>query len=257
MVWWGILGSWLVLMACGGSRAMYAAAPQLERQDGHYLVSERAAAAPAAAGGDADVSDWGAPESADEQQSPEPATRDKQVLLIYNAQLVLAVFEVRQVLDRVEVLARGLGGYLVRRSDDGIVVRVPAAKFEQGLAEAAALGDEMSRQVTAEDVSDQYRDLKIRLENAIAMRGRIEALLAQARDVKEALLVEEQLARVTTTIEQLKGKLKMLDELIAFSTITVQLRPSATAEQLKQRVSLPFPWLRELGLSHLLDLGGR
>lgn len=181
----------------------------------------------------------------------------KQLLLIYRAHLVLAVFETRATLDKIELLTRQLGGYLVSRSDDVIEVRVPVAKFEQALKDAAGLGDELSRQVTAEDVSDQYRDLKIRLRNAEAVRERLAALLARATNVKEALLVEEQLGRVTTTIEQIKGKLEVLNELIAFSTITVSLQPQASHEQLKPRVALPFPWLRELGLSNLLNLEAR
>jgi hypothetical protein len=184
------------------------------------------------------------------------ATRQlpKQLLLIYRAQLVLAVFETRVTLDKIELLARQLGGYLVHRSNDSIEVRVPVAQFERALKDAAGLGDEVARDVTAEDVSDQYRDLKIRLRNAEAVRERLAALLARATDVKEALLVEEQLGRVTTTIEQIKGKLKVLDELLAFSTITVRLQQQASHEDLKPRVMLPFPWLRDLGLSNLLNL---
>lgn len=179
----------------------------------------------------------------------------KRPLLIYRAHLVLAVFEAKKTLAQIEQLARDLGGYLVQRDNEVIVIRIPAAKFEEGLKAATSFGDELSRQVTAEDVSDQYRDLRIRLRNAEVVRERLELLLARAQDVKEALLVEDQLGRITNTIEQLKGKLKMLDELLAYSTITVTVQPRAAyEEQLKPRVSLPFPWLRELGLSNLLDL---
>lgn len=175
-------------------------------------------------------------------------------LLIYRAQLVLAVFETKVTLDRIEQMARDIGGYLVQRDNETIVVRVPAPRFEQAMKDAAALGDELSRQVTAEDVSEQYRDLRIRLDNAEAVRERLEALLAKAEKVEEALLVEEQLTRITTAIEQMKGKLKVLDELIAFSTITVTLSPHVTKEHLTKRVTLPFPWLHGLGLSNLLNL---
>lgn len=179
----------------------------------------------------------------------------RQPLLIYRATLVLAVFEVKKALDRVEELARELGGYLLRRDDETVTIRVPVAKFNSGLSAAASLGDEVSRQISAEDVSEQYRDLTIRLRNAEVVRDRLQELLARANDVKEALLVEEQLGRITGTIEQIKGRLKVLDELVAFSTITVTVQARATAsEKLQRRVTLPFPWLRQLGLSNLLDL---
>src|SRR5690606_3004695 len=186
-----------------------------------------------------------------------PAQPPKQLLLIYRAELVLAVFETRATLDKIEQLARTLGGYLVTRDNNLIEVRVPVAKFEQALKATSGFGDELSRQVTAEDVGDQYRDLQIRLRNAEAVRERLVALLARATDVKEALLVEDQLGRVTATIEQLKGKLKVLNELIAYSTLTVRLQPHTSHERLEPRVVMPFPWLRELGLSNLLDLEER
>lgn len=179
----------------------------------------------------------------------------KKPLLIYRAHVVLAVFETKKTLARIEALAKELGGYLLQRENHMIVIRVPATRFEEGLKAASTLGDEISRQVSAEDVSEQHRDLRIRLRNAEVVRERLEALLAKAQDVKEALLVEEQLARITNTIEQIKGRLKMLDELVAFSTITVSLESAVnTEENLKPRVTLPFPWLRELGLRNLLDL---
>lgn len=189
---------------------------------------------------------------------PQDVPQAKKPLLIYRAQVVLAVFQTKETLTRIEALAKELGGYLLQRENDMIVIRIPATRFEEGLKAASGLGDEVSRQVSAEDVSEQYRDLRIRLRNAEVVRERLEALLAKAEDVKEALLVEEQLARITNTIEQIKGRLKMLDELVAFSTITVTVQSVVdTRENLKPRVTLPFPWLRELGLRHLLDLEAR
>lgn len=245
--------------------AASAAGPQRQREPGMelpgalpgpQLAGGRQAAGQPQASGQGNVA-LPAPSVGSKPTSEATRQLPKQLLLIYRAQLVLAVFETRATLDKIELLARDMGGYLVSRSNDAIEVRVPVAKFEQALKEAAGLGDELDRNVSAEDVSDQYRDLNIRLRNAEAVRERLAALLARATDVKEALLVEEQLGRVTTTIEQIKGKLKVLDELIAFSTITIRLRAQASHENLKPRVALPFPWLRELGLSNLLNLEER
>lgn len=194
------------------------------------------------------------PAPSTDASQPTPPRLPRQLMLIYRAELVLAVFQTKATLDKIEQLAQQLGGYLVQRDNDVIVVRVPVVKFESGLKDAAALGDELSRQVNAEDVSEQYRDLRIRLQNAEAVRERLASLLARAQNVQEALLVEEQLDRVTTTIEQIKGKLKFYDELIAFSTITVRVQPHVAQEHLTPRVTLPFPWLHELGLSNLLNL---
>jgi chaperonin cofactor prefoldin len=174
-------------------------------------------------------------------------------LLIYRANLNMAVFETKKALDRTEQIAEDAGGYLVRRDDRSITVRVPAARFQGALASMMKLGDVLHRAVSVEDVTAQYRDLQIRLKNAEAVRDRLAALLKKAQSVKDALQVERELARVTDEIESMKGKLKLLHELVQFSTITIQFSAQST-EHVDSTVNLPFPWLRNLGLGKLLRL---
>lgn len=174
-------------------------------------------------------------------------------LLIYNATVTMAVFEVAKSLEAVQKLAKDLGGYLVRRDDQRIIVRVPAARYRDALDAVGKLGDVLHRAENVEDVTDQFYDLTVRVQNARALRQRLEQLLAQAKNVEEALQVERELARVTAEIERMEGRLKLYRELIAFSTITVEFRPRAT-EQVGSGVRLPFPWLDRLGLPYLLSL---
>jgi hypothetical protein len=183
----------------------------------------------------------------------EPERDAREPLLIYTAVLTLAVFGVDTALEQVEALARDAGGYLLERNDNRIAVRIPAARFRTALDGIGKLGDELHRQVDARDVSEEYADLGIRLRNAEVMRQRLETLLQKAVNVEEALAVERELERVAQTIEQIKGRLKVLGELVAFSTITVNFQPRAVAP-VNSSVELPFPWLRELGLNHLLSL---
>lgn len=183
---------------------------------------------------------------------PEPATAAAP-LLIYNATLTMAVFEANKTIEAVQKLAVDGGGYLVRRTDRSITVRVPAKRFAGALQTIAGFGDVLHREENVTDVTDQFYDLTVRLQNARAMRARLEQLLTEAKDVKDALLVEKELSRVTADIESMEGKLKLMRELISFSTITVDLRPRAS-DDVKPEVRLPFDWLDDLGLPQLLSL---
>jgi hypothetical protein len=174
-------------------------------------------------------------------------------MLIYTAKLHLAVFETRKAMDAAEKLARDSGGYLVRRNDRTISFRVPAGKFQGTLADVLKLGDLLHREVTARDVTEEFFDTQVRLQNLEAVRARFEELLKRAQKVEEALAVERELERVAGQIEQLKGRLKLLKELVAFSTITVEFQPRAV-DQVESVVRLPFPWLQQLGLGELLRL---
>ncbi len=174
-------------------------------------------------------------------------------LLIYRATINLAVFEARKSIDEVEAMAKELGGYLVDRSDMSITIRIPAAEFDGALEAVAKVGDELHRQVSVQDVTAEFRDMEIRLKNLEVVRERLAALLSRAVTVEEALRVEQELERVAGDIESIKGKLKLFQELISFSTITVnfQARP---AETISSEINLPFDWLNQLGLGPLLDL---
>ena len=99
----------------------------------------------------------------------------------------------------------------------------------------------------------QFYDLTVRLKNAYAVRDRVQKLLDSAKTVPDALAVERELERIAGDIERMEGKLKLMRELIAFSTITVEYQARAT-DQVGSSVNLPFPWLEQLGLGNLMSL---
>ncbi len=202
------------------------------------------AAAPAAGGG-----------AAAGPKGPTPATDaapHEKTMLVYTAQLTMAVYQVEPGLDAVEKVARDFGGYLAVRGDRRIEIRVPREKFQQALRAIEGTGDVLHRDVRAEDVTDRYVDTESRLRNARSMRLRLQQLLERAQ-VKEAIEIEKELGRVTQEIELLEGKLKLLKDQIAFSTITVEYSPKSAAIA-RTTYGLPFPWLSRLGLPNLLRL---
>jgi hypothetical protein len=165
----------------------------------------------------------------------------------------MAVYEAVKAIDAVHKAATDLGGYLVKRDQQSITVRVPADKYRAALESIGKLGDVLHREESVEDVTEQFYDLQARLRNARALRDRLEELLKKAKHVNEALAVQRELGKVTAEIESMEGRLKRLRELIAFSTITVQFQARAQ-DRVGSNVKLPFSWLDELGLSFLLAL---
>ncbi|MBS2016830.1 MAG: DUF4349 domain-containing protein [Deltaproteobacteria bacterium] len=173
-------------------------------------------------------------------------------MLIYTARIAMAVYQVEQGLAAVEKVARDMGGYLSVKHDREITVRVPRARFEPTLAAIDKIGDVLHRDVQAQDVTDEYVDLEIRIKNARAMQVRLKQLLEKAA-VKEALEIEKELRRVTEELELLEGKIKLLKDKIAYSTITVVFEARGSSIQ-ATKIRLPFPWLQQLGLPTLLQL---
>ncbi len=173
-------------------------------------------------------------------------------MLIYTARVTMAVYQVDQGLAAVEKIAKDMGGYLSLKRDREITIRVPRDRFEPTLAAVDKIGDVLHRDIQAQDVTDDFVDTEIRIKNARAMQVRLKALLEKA-PVKEALEIEKEMRRVTDEIELLEGKLKLLKDKIAYSTVTVAFEPRGATIQ-STRVRLPFPWLGALGLPSLLRL---
>ena len=174
--------------------------------------------------------------------------------MIYTADYTMSVFDVQKSLDAIEGLAKAAGGYLARRDDNAITVRVPAEGFQEVIADIEKVGDVTHRNVVSEDVTAEYRDLEIQLQNQLALRQRFEKLLEKANKVEEALQIEKELGRITGEIERIKGRLKLLTDLAQFSTITVSFQARVSQSVQQGPFVLPLPWLDNLGLNRLMNL---
>ena len=185
---------------------------------------------------------------------PDPTVEPAQNrdLVIYTARFTMAVYQVDQGLGAVEKIAKDNGGYLDQKKDREITVRIPRGRFEVTLSAVDKIGDVLHREIRAQDVTEEHVDLEIRIKNARAMQKRLADLLTRA-SVKDALEIEKELHRVTEELELLEGKMKVLKNKVAFSTITVAFEARGSQIQ-TARTRLPFPWLGALNLPSLLSL---
>jgi hypothetical protein len=196
----------------------------------------------------------GTPGASSAKSSAADAVVVRGPLLIYTAQITIAVFEVNASLGHVDALARELGGFLARRDDNSITIRVPVNRFDDAVRQIEKIGDMLHRNVVAEDVTEEFRDLEVRLKSAHAVQERLTQLLAKAMKVEESVMIERELDRITGEIDRIEGRLKFLKDRAAYSTLTVtfQAKPTETIGQTPFR--LPGQWLNELGLGRLLRL---
>ncbi len=129
-----------------------------------------------------------------------------------------------------------------------ITFRVPAARCDEPVGVVARGGEEVDRQLTAQDVTEELRDLHIRLDNAERLRQRLLEILNRTTKVEDALKVEAELARVSEQIDAAKGRIRHYESLIAMSTIRVDL-DAAVAQNAGPHPGprLPFAWVDDLG----------
>ncbi|MDX1565899.1 MAG: DUF4349 domain-containing protein, partial [Phycisphaeraceae bacterium] len=166
-------------------------------------------------------------------------------IMVYTAAVHMVVLDRDSARTAVRRTAEELGGFMQKLSDASITIKVPAPKFQQALSALETLGQVGRRDIRGRDVTEQYRDLQVRIENAEQTRQRLTALLDKAKKVSEALEIEKELHRITEELERLKGKLRFLSESVAFSTIVVHLNAPVRKRELVAVV--PFQWVRSLG----------
>jgi hypothetical protein len=89
------------------------------------------------------------------------------------------------------------------------VLKVLPENFEIVFAKLKEFGKVDLEHVTAEDVTEEYVDLEARLKNCQVVRERLLRILDErAREVKDILDVERELARLGEQIERIEGRMK-------------------------------------------------
>lgn len=139
-----------------------------------------------------------------------------------------------QIADAVSDAAEARGGTIDRRAEGAstdfepawamLTVRVPAAEVDGMLDALRSLAEVTTLDLGEEVVTNQVRDLQVRVDASRASVERLTELLATAADTETLLEVEAQLTQRTSELETLLAEQRSLDELVAMSTLDVQIR---------------------------------
>jgi len=161
-------------------------------------------------------------------------------MLMRTASLRMRVEEVREAHDEVARIAREAKGYVAETTLSGeagpmsasITIRVPAEGLDSVIDRVAALGKLLHKQISTQEVTEEYVDLTSRRRNLMREEERLLDLLKRAGKVSDLLQVEQTLARVRGEIETISGRMRYLENRVALSTVHVQLQgpePKPTA----------------------------
>ena len=157
-----------------------------------------------------------------------PQTSDFERKLIRTGNVSLEVKTVSDAEDKITQWAKSLGGYVTNANTweygANFTVRVPSARFDEAMTGAGNFGRVTNRSVNSEDVSDNYYDMKSRLETKYILRDKLSSYLNQAKDIKDLLEIERQLNQVIQDIESTESRFKRLSGQIDYSTIYINMQ---------------------------------
>lgn len=175
------------------------------------------------------------------QNSASPTER----MVIKDVSLSLAVDDPSASLDRISSLAEDMGGYVVSaniyqtRLSDGqkvpqgsITVRIPAERLQEALTRIKAETSlpVISENISSQDVTSEYTDLASQVRNLEAAEKQLQAILDRATKTEDVLRVFNELTRVRTDIEVLRGRMKYYEQSAALSAVHVELIPNAAVQ---------------------------
>lgn len=104
-----------------------------------------------------------------------------------------------------------------------ITIRVPSQNFDNFINTISKGVSYFERkEITAEDVTEQYIDLTTRLKNKRKLEERYLQILQKATKISEILEIEKQVSIIREEIEAKEGQLKYLESRVSESTVTIE-----------------------------------
>ena len=155
--------------------------------------------------------------------------------VIYSMKYTFSTDEADSLHLKVIQIAKKYDGYIVEQTNEKTTIRIPIINQAEALSLIENLGNVANKEISGFDVTDEYRDINIRIESLDKARIRYHELLSKAENVEAALEVEKELERINSEIEVLKGKLTNMTHLIDYATIEIKT---------KQKISPgPLSWM--------------
>ncbi len=165
----------------------------------------------------------------------EAGTKKQERKIIYTSRLQVVTDDFKGAENKLNKLIAALGadGKLDSMTVDSVanrprhgtwVFRVRPDKSEAFMANLEGLGELQNKSMASDDKTDQYYDLANRIKNETIYRDSLrEDLKSPTTKSEERTRIRELIKQSQTEIDNLKGRLNRLDDLVSFSTITLDL----------------------------------
>ena len=163
---------------------------------------------------------------------PDPGADRK---IIFTATLSVVVKDLAAARAEVDRLLAAHGGYVARSEVEkrdqpawsgtaSYTLRVPAAGFRPLIDGLAALGHPERNAVDSQDVTEEFVDLRARLESLKKEEAALDKLLEKAAQPADVTLIRKERYPVREGIDKAEGRLKYLSTMTTLSTVNLTLR---------------------------------
>ena len=164
-------------------------------------------------------------------------------MIVRTATVAIVVADTAKSIDRITSAVEQNGGYVsgsnVWRETEQLrarlTLRIPSARLHATLAAIRASAIRIqSETMTSDEVTQEYVDLGSQLKNLeateIELRELMTAVREHSKKASEVLELSQQLTNVRGQIEQIRGRMRYLEQMTSYATATVELIPDAVAK---------------------------
>ncbi len=175
--------------------------------------------------------------------------------IILNANLTIEALDFEATCSALLKAAQSAGGYvsstdLYTPSYEGAQrsahyqLRIPAQNYNAFLESAGKAGNLINKNESTQDVTSEYVDVEARLKSLKLQEERLYAMMEQAGELETLLAIQNQLTEVQYQIESYTARQRTYDELIAYSTVDVDVTEvrqiTVKAETFGERIAKAF-----------------
>lgn len=159
-----------------------------------------------------------------------PVTSERK--LIKNGTISLEVKDIKTEKIKVDSLIKKYKAYFdketTNRYDNSTIltlkIRIPSQDFEKFIVGIEKGGNKITnKEISTEDVTEEYIDLETRLLNKRKFMSRYQELLKSAKNIKEMLEIQEKIRSLEEEIESATGRLKYISNQVSYSTLELRL----------------------------------
>lgn len=152
--------------------------------------------------------------------------------IIYKANVTMEVADYGSANTDINNLIHLSGGYLLQFSENRtdyeqsgtLVVKVPSKGFSGFIADLEKMKPKsIQRSVQGQDVTEEFVDLEARLKSKQAEEARLLDFMNKATKSEELVAFSNQIGNVQTQIEQIKGRMRYLEQNVSYSTVEIRL----------------------------------
>jgi hypothetical protein len=161
-----------------------------------------------------------------------PDAEESEKMIIRNADLTIQTLNLDETYNKLIAKLYELGGTIHTEQTEktdfsayaNAVLKLPPENLDAFLAYAEQCGKVTQKNITSEDITAQYIDTEIRLENKRRNLEKYYEYLDEAYNSEDVIMIQREIDQITADIESYQGQLNYWSRSVAESQVNVQIR---------------------------------